>query len=203
MRELIDHGEVRRGRIGLDVATLNPDLASAFGTELSEGVVVMDVEPGSVADSVGLRTGDIITHLADRAVRKVGDYRSQAAITMIGDVLQVDIVRQNQSQRYSVEMRDDVVARVEGDRLDVRLNGAVFNDFREASDPKSGGGVLVNEVDVNGSAYTYGLEDGDVIVAANRRRIRDVGDLWRAFKADSVLRLRIYRSGRYGELSIR
>ena len=35
MRELIDHGEVRRGRIGLDVATLNPDLASAFGTELS------------------------------------------------------------------------------------------------------------------------------------------------------------------------
>ena len=59
------------------------------------------------------------------------------------------------------------------------------------------------EVDVNGSAYTYGLEDGDVIVAANRRRIRDVGDLWRAFKADSVLRLRIYRSGRYGELSIR
>ena len=203
MRELIDHGEVRRGRIGLDVATLNPDLASAFGTELSEGVVVMDVEPGSVADSVGLRTGDIITHLADRAVRKVGDYRSQAAITMIGDVLQVDIVRQNQSQRYSVEMRDDVVARVEGDRLDVRLNGAVFNDFREASDPKRGGGVLVSEVDVNGSAYTYGLEDGDVIVAANRRRIRDVGDLWRAFKADSVLRLRIYRSGRYGELSIR
>ena len=163
----------------------------------------MDVEPGSVADSVGLRTGDIVTHLADRAVRKVGDYRSQAAITMIGDVLQVDIVRQNQSQRYSVEMRDDVVARVEGDRLDVRLNGAVFNDFREASDPKSGGGVLVNEVDVNGSAYTYGLEDGDVIVAANRRLIRDVGDLWRSFKADSVLRLRIYRSGRYGELSIR
>ena len=93
--------------------------------------------------------------------------------------------------------------RVEGDRLDVRLNGAVFNDFREASDPKRGGGVLVCEVDVNGSAYTYGLEDGDVIVAANRRRIRDVGDLWRAFKADSVLRLRIYRSGRYGELSIR
>ena len=203
MRELIDHGEVRRGRIGLDVATLNPDLASAFGTELSEGVVVMDVEPGSVGDSVGLRTGDIITHLADRAIRKVGDYRSQAAITMIGDVLEVDIVRQNQSLSYSVEMKDDAFARVEGDRLDVRLSGAVFNDFRDASEPKSGGGVLVSEVDVHGSAYTYGLEDGDVIVAANRRRIRDVGDLWRAFKADSVLRLRIYRAGRYGELSIR
>ena len=63
--------------------------------------------------------------------------------------------------------------------------------------------MLVSEVDVNGSAYAYGLKDGDVIVAANRRRIHDVGGLWRAFKADAVLRLRIYRSGRYGELSIR
>ena len=202
MRELIDHGEVRRGRIGLNVATLNPDLAAAFGTGRIGGVVVMDVEPGSVADSAGLRTGDVITHLANRAVRKVGDYSSQAAVTMIGDVLEVDVVRDNKTRRYRVVMKDDVVARVDGDRLDDRLDGAVFNDFRDESDPK-GGGVLVSEVDVNGSAYRYGLEDGDVIVAANRRRIRDVGDLWRAFKADSVLRLRIYRSGQYGVLSIR
>ncbi len=203
MRELIDHGEVRRGRIGLNVATLNPDLAAAFGTELVEGVVVMDVEPGSIADEAGLRTGDIITHLADRAIRKLGDYRSQAAITMIGDVLEIDVVRDNETQRLSVPMKDGVVARVNGNRLDDRMEGAVFNDFRDATDPKNGGGVLVSEVDVNGTAYAYGLEDGDVIVAANRRRIRDVGDLWRAFKADSVLRLRVYRSGRYGELSIR
>jgi len=203
MRELIDHGEVRRGRIGLDVATLNPDLAAAFGTGLIEGVVVMDVEPGSAADGAGLRTGDVITHLANRAARKVGDYRSQAAVTMIGDTLALDVVRDNEARRYSVVMKDDVVARVDGDRLDDRLAGAVFNDFRDESDPKGGGGVLVSEVDVNGSAYGYGLEDGDVIVAANRRRIHDVGGLWRAFKADAVLRLRIYRSGRYGELSIR
>ena len=203
MRELIEHGEVRRGRIGLDVATLNPDLAAAFGTRLIEGVVVMDVEPGSAADGAGLRTGDVITHLANRVARKVGDYRSQAAVTMIGDTLELDVVRDNETRRYSVVMKDDVVARVDGDRLDDRMGGAVFNDFRDESDPKGGGGVLVSEVDVNGSAYSYGLEDGDVIVAANRRRIHDVGGLWRAFKADAVLRLRIYRSGRYGELSIR
>jgi S1-C subfamily serine protease len=117
--------------------------------------------------------------------------------------LEVDVVRDNEARRYSVVMKDDVVARVDGVRLDDRMGGAVFNDFRDESDPKDGGGVLVSEVDVNGSAYAYGLKDGDVIVAANRRRIHDVGGLWRAFKADAVLRLRIYRSGRYGELSIR
>ena len=203
MRELIENGEVRRGRIGVTVGPLDPELAAALGLQRVDGIVVMDVEPGSVADNSGIRTGDVLTHIADRAIRKVGDYRSQAAVSMVGDQVDVSLIRDGKPINLALEISDDNVVQVGGERLDPRLNGAVFSDFRDEAEPDSSSGVLVMHTDRAGAAFRYGLRDGDIIVAANRRVIRAVGDLWQELRANAVLRLRIYRSGRYGEIWLR
>lgn len=67
--EIITHGEVRRGRIGIDVTPLTRDLAEAFGTSAESGVVVVEVEPGSVAEVAGVELGDILLTIDGRPVR--------------------------------------------------------------------------------------------------------------------------------------
>ena len=60
MDQLIRYGEVRRGRIGVAIQDLTPDLAQALGTTHTQGAVIAKVEPGSSAQRAGLRTSDLV-----------------------------------------------------------------------------------------------------------------------------------------------
>ncbi|KAB2864648.1 MAG: trypsin-like serine protease, partial [Bauldia sp.] len=60
MKQLIEHGEVRRGRIGVAIQDLTPDLAEALGIRETHGAVVASVESGSPAAEAGIQAGDII-----------------------------------------------------------------------------------------------------------------------------------------------
>jgi serine protease Do len=61
--------------LGLTVQALTPELASRFNVETEEGVVVTRVEPGSAAESQGLRTGDIITEVEYKPVKSPKEFR--------------------------------------------------------------------------------------------------------------------------------
>jgi S1-C subfamily serine protease len=64
--------------------------------------------------------------------------------------------------------------------------------------------VLVTEVNQNSRAWHHGLRPGDVIVAANRRAVQDLGDLRDgAALSNRQLLLRVYRSGQFGYVAIR
>jgi serine protease Do len=54
--------------LGAQLHDLTPDLASRFGTRQRQGVVVLEVEPGSIAASAGLRPGDIVLEANRHAV---------------------------------------------------------------------------------------------------------------------------------------
>jgi len=73
MTQLIEHGRVIRGWIGISMNNLTPDLAEAFGLEEPAGVVVTGVYPGSPAEAAGIRRGDVILAVDGR---KIYDGRS-------------------------------------------------------------------------------------------------------------------------------
>src|SRR5690554_6640529 len=61
MQQLIEHGEVRRGLLGVSVQDLTPALAEAFGiTATTRGVIITEVTSGSAAERAGLKAGDIV-----------------------------------------------------------------------------------------------------------------------------------------------
>jgi len=66
--QLISHGRVLRGWLGVDPQTFTPQLAEAFGIEYRPGILVKRVHPNSPAQAAGLRTGDVITHIDGRPV---------------------------------------------------------------------------------------------------------------------------------------
>lgn len=199
MMQLVEHGEVRRARMGLMVSELSPEEATVFGVEAGKGVLVRQVEPGSIADTAGIEAGDVLTRIGARDIRDGADYESATAVIMVGDTVDVRAVRDGKARTYRLEVDDTRVVQVAGDRVDPRLAGATLSDFRPTGDPRSGEGVLVVDVERNSGAWRRGLRSGDIIVGVNRQRVRLLGDLWQRIEGERAV-LRIYRAGEYGTL---
>ncbi len=204
MDQLIAHGEVKRGYIGLAVQSLTAGLAEAFDVENRQGVLVTEVDPDSPAERAGIRSGDVITRIQDREVRKEGDFHSQSAIIFVGDEVDFELLRDGRRRNVSLDVADDYQQKVRGSRIDRRLTGTELQNFRNEGDAALGSGVLVAKVADASAPQRYGLHAGDVIVAANRRDVRDLADLrdWVRLSNRQIL-LRVYRAGRFGEVAIR
>jgi serine protease Do len=59
--------------LGVTVQSLNDTLAKRYGLEAGQGVVVTEVQPDSLAATVGLRSGDVITRVGAEDVRSAED----------------------------------------------------------------------------------------------------------------------------------
>ena len=202
MGQLIAHGEVRRGHLGIAVQDLAGDLAEAFNVDHREGVLVVEVMPESSAEAAGIAAGDIITRVRDRDIRNVDEFNSQAAVIFIDDKVDVEVLRDGRTIEVEILVADDDLEKVRGARIDGRLSGTELQNFRDQEE--LGAGVLVTGVEADGKAAQAGLRPGDVIVAANRQTIRNLQNLREAVRlnAQQIL-LRVYRSGRFGYIAIR
>lgn len=84
MRQLLEHGEVRRGRLGLLVQTLTPDLADAMDLPRGAGALVSQVAPDSPAGRAGIERGDVIMSMDGEAVISSADLRARVGMLPIG-----------------------------------------------------------------------------------------------------------------------
>jgi periplasmic serine protease, Do/DeqQ family len=195
MLQLIEYGEVRRGRLGVQVQDLTPDLARAFGLQSSGGAVVGRVVSGSAAEAGGLRGGDVITAVNGRPVRNADDLRNRIGLLRIGQTVRLEILRNGEPSTLEVTIDDPKQAMLSGERLDPRLAGAMFGDIEEDS-PQYGrvAGVVVLEVELRSPASHAGLREGDIMISLNRRPLRNTEDLKRAVALnDSPLLMNIRR----------
>ena len=202
MGQLIDHGEVRRGHLGIVVQDLAVELAEAFDVDYREGVLVVEVMPESSAEAAGLEAGDIITRVRDREVSNVDEFKSQTATIFIGDKVDLAVLRDGKSRDLELDVKEDDLEKVRGSRIDRRLSGTELQNFRDQEEV--GAGVLVTGVEADSKAARAGLRPGDVIVEANRQTIRDLRNLREAARMSTEqILLRVYRSGRFGYIGIR
>jgi Do/DeqQ family serine protease len=100
MDQLIRYGEVRRGRIGVAIQDLTPDLAQAMSTSHTTGAVIARVEPGSPAERAGLRTGDLVVAANGVPVRSGTQLRNVIGLTGIGT--EVDLRIDRRGSEYSI-----------------------------------------------------------------------------------------------------
>lgn len=194
--ELVDHGEVRRGNLGLTVQEMNIELARAFGTRERRGVVVTAVEEDSPSDAAGLQVGDVIVHMGGREIDSMVDYRARASIVMVGDDAEVIYVRDGRRRETTLEVLGDQFEKVEGRRLHPGLSGTRLQNHRDDDDPDVAAGVVVLDVIGRSAAARVGLRPGDIIVAANGRPARNLSELTAGIKANPRRTvLRFWRAG--------
>lgn len=65
---------------------ITPQLAERFNLKETEGIIIVNVEPGSPADYAGLKRGDIIYSIDRSPVKRLNDY-TEAVKKAKGDTL--------------------------------------------------------------------------------------------------------------------
>lgn len=197
MTQLVEYGEIRRGRLGISVQDLTPELAEAFGITDTGGSVVAGIDPGSPAEKAGLKEGDVITAINGRPVRSSSDLRNVVGLMRVGSKLRMEIRRQNRRMEVVAIVAEVSVKTIDGGSLHSRLTGAVFSDIGEDSLPRERvNGILVKEIDPATPAAYTGLRPGDIILSVNRKPATSVEELVRLASGASQLQLNIQRGRR-------
>jgi len=93
MRSIVEHGQVVRGWLGLEVQSLTPELSESFGLVGSPGVLVAGVFRDGPAFNAGLQPGDVILKIADEAAQDGRTSMNQVARMQPGETIKLDILR--------------------------------------------------------------------------------------------------------------
>jgi Do/DeqQ family serine protease len=196
MRQLIDHGEVRRGVLGVTIQDLSPELAEAFDVDQKEGVVITQVLEDSAAEDAGLTTGDVVIAVDGRPVKRASDLRNKVGLAPVGEKMQLLIVRDGKSKQVTAVIRETSAQTSSGEGLSRHLEGASLRDLRKGEVNYAETGVLVEQVEKGSAAWRAGLRQGDVLINANRKDVSDMKSLKNAISnGDTALLLRINREG--------
>ena len=192
--QLLEHGRVRRGRLGVQIQNLTPELARALDIDTSSGAVISQVFPGSVADKAGLEEGDVIVGLNGKRVDDASDLRNAVGLLRVESEVTLDVLRDGDTRKV-VAVIDDVEPDASiGEQLDPRLTGARFAELTEQLlRARRRGGVLVSEVKQGSGAWSAGLRRGDIIVSVNRRSVINLESFKALVEGQRVLLLNLQR----------
>jgi hypothetical protein len=94
-RRQADAGDVppRGERLGVYVGDLSPDVATFLGLDEGQGLQVEEVIAGSLAETLGIQKGDIVTKIGDRKIYSVDDVRTALRQIKAGETVSVQINR--------------------------------------------------------------------------------------------------------------
>ncbi|MFP4405725.1 Do family serine endopeptidase [Rhodosalinus sp.] len=106
MDQLVEFGEVRRGRLGVAIQDLTPDLAEALDVETETGAIVGSVEPGTPADRAGLAAGDVIVAVDGDPVEGSADLRQKIGLRRPGDEVEIAYLRDGARRTAQVALAD-------------------------------------------------------------------------------------------------
>jgi serine protease Do len=193
--QLLQHGKVSHGRIGVTVQEVNAGLAESFGLDRPRGALVSSVEPNSPGEKAGLQTGDIILKYDGKPIERSGDLPVLVGELPAGHTASVEIWRNKGTKNLTVataELNRDVKeASADKAAAHGKLGLAVRPlSPEERSEIKSKGGVLVEEV--SGPAQRAGIQPGDVVLSINGAPVKSPEDL----------RTQVAKSGRNAALLI-
>ena len=198
--QLIEYGEVRRGRLGVGIQDVTPDLAKALGLGVEAGAIITQVEPSSSASRGGIKVDDVIVDLDGTKVVGAADLRNTIGLTPIGTEVAIGLVRDGRRQTIKLKVEQGQPHAGHGGSSGIAagtmLDGLRGAELADPSEPSNGPGVVVSQVDEGSPAALNGLMDGDVITAVNRRAVRTVMELALALRgAPTPLALSIQREG--------
>lgn len=184
MRQLINFGEIKRGRLGVQAQDLSLALAAKLKLKKSQrGVVVTQIEIESSAYHAGLKIADVIIQANGQLIKTTSDVHNLVGLLRINQRVNLKILREGKPMAISIQVLEGNLPTVLGQALHSRLYGIVFEATKKL-DMQQGqlNQVFVKSLKRGSQAWLLGFQQGDEIVAINRRRVTHLEGLKQAFK---------------------
>ena len=188
MEQIVDHGKVVRGHLGISIQNVDADMAKAFGLSQGGGALVADVTPGSPAAKAGIERGDIILELNGQPVSAPDDLSLHISQIAPRTTVHLKISRNGQTRDVSVtldELSEKIEASATGEAGSSALKGVQVQNLTPAIASDLGisartTGVVITSVDPSSPAAAADLESGDLIQEVNHKPVRNVAEYDRA-----------------------
>jgi serine protease Do len=210
MEDLIQHGSVSRGYLGVGFDDLTPDKAQFFNLKITQGAIVTNVATGSPASKAGIEANDVITAINGKPITDSGDLVRSVGSMRPGDKADIDLMRNGKSMKVTVEIGKtpgQVAEKAQKSTEKAKpelalLSGVGIEDLNDEYRqqlrlPREIQGVVVTSVDADSPAADEGLQEGDVIFQVNLKPVADLNEFSAALKnvKDDRVMFTVYRQG--------
>lgn len=171
VQQIIEHGEVRRGVLGVAGQELTTDLAKAFDIDVQYGAFINQVTPNSAAQEAGLMAGDIIVSVNNNKIRSFSELRARIGTLGAGKQITLGVIRDGKQQHLTATLKPADNRLANASNLHPGLEGAalVSTDNNQ--------GVMIAKVEPRSIAAVSGLEEGDIIIGVNKDNINNLAEL--------------------------
>jgi serine protease Do len=187
MDQLTKNGKVSRGRLGVQIQEITPELAQSMNLKDSRGVLVSGIEAGMPAEKAGIRVGDVITAVNGTHVDDSNTLRNRIAATPPGSDVALTILRDGHEQQMHaklIELKEDHEASAsEGGgkesnsgQLGISVE-PVTSDLASRLKLHNTQGVVISDVEPGSPAAEAGLQPDDVILEVNHQPVKSGTDV--------------------------
>lgn len=190
--QIIQHGSVVRGYLGVRIQPLTQDLADKFGLTDHHGILVGEVQKGTPGEKAGLKQADVIVELDGKKIEEAAAFRNAIAMKTPGSKVNLTVVRDG--QRITVPATLDKLpetASVVAESAAKPANSWGFSvqtltpDLAKKFGYSQDAGVVITEVTPNSPAAEAGLEPGMLIQQVNRRTVHSADEFNEAMQQDA------------------
>jgi serine protease Do len=196
MTSLIATGKVTRGFLGVVIQDITQEIAGALGVKAGEGVLVANVGPNSPAARSGIKQGDVIVTFRGQTVKSVNGLRYAVARVKPGETVPSEVLTEGKRRTVNIKIEEQPAdmrtAMGEGGPDSSENQGGpnapvdqvlgmtlqpLTPEIAERMGYQGLKGILVSDVDPNGPAAAAGVQQGALILEANRRSVKTVAEL--------------------------
>jgi serine protease Do len=186
--QLIAHGKVEHGYLGISMNDVTPENAHFFNLKDASGAIVAQVTPDSPAAKGGMEQGDVIVSYNGHSILNGSDLQVAVSEMSPGTPLKLQVIRNGSPVNLNLTVGQfhpgsQVASNDQGDQDSAqpghtgKLGLAVANLDDQARQqinaPENIHGVVVETVRPDSPADDAGLQPGDVILQVNRKPATD------------------------------
>jgi serine protease Do len=208
MDQILEHGKVERGYLGILPENVTPALAKAFNTSNSSGALVGDVTPNSPAAKAGLQKGDIVTAVNGQPVTDANQLRLMIGEMSPNATANLSVQRNGKTEAVAVTLgefpsTEQRASNNAGEQENAALEGVQVETLtpdtaQELKLSAQTKGVVVDQVSPESKAADSGLQRGDVIQQVNHKPVTNTNDFKQAVTSttkDAPVLLLVNRQG--------
>jgi len=190
VEQLIEHGKVTRGFLGIRPQPVTEAIREAMGLKTTGGVLVSEVLEDMPAEKAGLKAGDVIVQVNGKKTEDLEQFRRDMADIAPGTTVELTVIRDGKrltKRAKLTEFPDDEQASAPSEPEETGWLGLSVRSLTAEDRQRTGeeSGVMVQSVESGSAAADAGIQRGDVVVEVGDTGISGVSDFERAVKAAS------------------